>query len=114
MQRVCVRTQNVRVLFNEDHGFTFSCPYNQRCLDQYYADFSFELLENENENNGLLMMLNEKKFGFYHKNLFVFLIHKPEVIYVKLGELLIQQQQQQQQQKKIDFCIKSESEAIKK
>ena len=95
MQKVCVGTQHVRVLYNQDHGFTFSCPYNQRCLDQYYADYSLELLENENENedNGLLMMLNEKKFGFYHMNLFVLLIKKPEVIYVKLGELLIRQQQ---------------------
>lgn len=98
-QRVFVGAQNknVRVLF-DDQGFTFSCPYNQRCLDEYFGDYSLQLIdildeEENNDDDGVLLWWSEKGvLGFFHLNHFVRLIHAPEIIYAKLGQLLLQQQ----------------------
>ena len=119
-QRVFVGAQNVRVLF-DDQGFTFSCPYNQRCLDEYFGDYSLQLIDildegdneennqNQNQNNnnnnnnnddGVLLWWSGKGLGFFKLNHFVRLIHAPEIIYAKLGQLLLQQQKIQNSKKK--------------
>ena len=84
-----------KVICDDTHGFTFSCPYNRHCLDQYVLGYSLRIADNADDNDFLLcfkMDATNRIFGFMNKGLFVELVHAHTNIYEKLGHFIFDTQ----------------------
>jgi hypothetical protein len=86
----------IKVTCEDEHGFTFSCPYNQKCLDQYVLGYSLATATAATaatDHHLLCLKDDQKTFGFFNQNgLFVELISAKNNIYDKLGRLMLQEQ----------------------
>lgn len=87
----------IKVICDDKHGFTFSCPYNQQCLDQYVLGYTLAATATADDTDDLLCFKdkdNKKTFGFINQNgLFVELVFAKNNIYEKLGRLMLHEQQ---------------------
>jgi hypothetical protein len=83
-----------RVICDDTHGFTFSCPYNQHCLDQYVLGYSLRIADTTDTDFLLCFKMDTTKrtFGFMNKGLFVELVNAHTNIYEKLGHFMFDTQ----------------------
>ena len=91
MQLILCHGKCIKVVCEDKHGFTFSFPYNQQCLDQYVRGYSLQSASaSEDEDKDFLLCLkNNNTFGFMNKGLFVELVLAQSTIYDKLGRLML-------------------------
>jgi hypothetical protein len=90
-----------KVVCEDIHGFTFSCPYNQRRLDQYVLSYSLTPVQvaettttTTTTTMDFLLCFNHQKniFGFMNQGLFIELVFARNNLYDKIGRLMLHEQ----------------------